>query len=124
MRTINFKYYILLLITVSASYSCKRNQLNGNSEIKGIVAHHGRFIANARVFIKFNATELPGTDTLKFDVRVPANNAGEYVIKCYPGDYFLYGYGFDDQTGQKVAGGIHVKVRFNETVKTDVPVTE
>lgn len=119
-----FKYYLILLISAIGFYSCKRNQLNGNSEIKGIVAHHGRFIPNARVFVKFKATELPGTDTLKFDAHVLANNAGEYVIKCYPGDYFLYGYGYDDQSNQIVTGGMHVKVRYNETVKKDVGVTE
>lgn len=104
--------------------SCKKNQLGGSATIKGTVVHHSRFIANARVFIKFNATEFPGSDTTKYDARVVADNAGNYSISCYMGKYYLYGVGFDDQIKLKVFGGVPVKVRGNETLESDVPVTE
>lgn len=104
--------------------SCKKNQLGGKSTIKGTVVHHSRFIAYSRVFIKFNATELPGTDTLKYDSHVTADEAGNYQIKCYKGDYYLLGYGYDDQLKKPVYGGTPVHIRNNENLTVDVGVTE
>jgi hypothetical protein len=98
--------------------------LGGKSVIKGTVLHHSRFIANSRVFIKFNAKEFPGTDTTKYDAKVFADAAGNYSIKCYKGDYYLFGFGFDDQLSLNVKGGVGVHIRNNESISIDVPVTE
>jgi hypothetical protein len=98
--------------------------LGGSSTIKGVVAHHGKEIPNARVFVKFNAKEFPGSDTTKYDAKVKADANGNYIIKCYKGNYYLYGFGFDKGVPGSVSGGIPVNVRINEVIETVVAVTE
>ena len=53
-----------------------------------------------------------------------ADAEGHYEIKCYKGDYFLYGVGYDNSIQEIVTGGIAVHIRNNETVNVDVAVTE
>ncbi len=106
---------------------CKKNQLGGKSTISGVIKHHEKIIANATVFIKFNAKDLPGTDTILFDTKVRADAEGNYVIKCYKGNYFLYAYGYDAQVttnNGRVTGGSGVNIRNNEKVTIDLGVTE
>ncbi len=106
---------------------CKKNQLGGKSTISGVIKHHEKTIANATVFIKFNAKDLPGTDTILFDTKVRADAEGNYVIKCYKGNYFLYAYGYDAQVttnNGRVTGGSGVNIRNNEKVTIDLGVTE
>ncbi len=108
-------------------FSCKKNQLGGTSTIQGVVKHHSKLIANATVFIKFNAKDLPGIDTTLYDDKVKADANGNYTIKCYKGNYFLFGYGYDGQVttnGGKVTGGSAVSVRKNEKATIDLAVTE
>ena len=117
---INLFFLILFL-------GCKKNQLGGKSTISGVVMHHEKIIANATVFIKFNAKDLPGVDTTLFDTKVKADAAGNYVIKCYKGNYFLYAYGYDTQVTSnngRVTGGSGVNIRNNEKVTIDLGVTE
>jgi len=110
------------LITI---FSCKKNELGGKSTIKGKVVHHEKDIPFATVFIKFNAKEFPGSDTTLYDSKVRADAEGNYIIKCYKGDYFLYGYGFDKSISPpRVIGGRAVHIRNNETVETEMSVTE
>lgn len=105
--------------------SCKKNQLGGSSTITGTVVHHSKAIPYATVFIKFNEKDFPGADTTKYDDKVRADANGVYSIKCYKGNYYLFGYGKDNAiTPPLVVGGLSVKVRKNETVKIDVAVTE
>ena len=108
-----------------ALFSCKKNKLGGDSSISGKVVHHSKPIPFARVFIKFNSKNFPGTDTTKYDDHVLADADGNFSIKCYRGDYYLFGYGSDNAISPpKVTGGLPVKVHRKEDVKTDVPVTE
>ncbi|MCC6371150.1 MAG: hypothetical protein IT236_09110 [Bacteroidia bacterium] len=118
------KKIFLLAFLLSTLISCKKNQLGGKSTVNGTVLHHSRFIAGARVFIKFNANEFPGNDTTKYDAKVVADLSGNYNFKCYQGNYFLYAYGYDDQLRLPVFGGTSVKVRTNEIVSTDLAVFE
>ncbi len=123
MKKVAFINFIFLL----AFFGCKKNQLDGKSTIKGNIKHHAKIIANATVFIKFNATELPGTDTTLYDAKVRADANGDYTIKCYKGKYFLYGYGYDNQVttnNGRVTGGSPVSVRNNENITIDLAITE
>ena len=115
---------IILLLVPLLILSCKKNQLGGTSTIKGTVLHHERFIANATVYIKFNSKDFPGTDVSKYDANVAADASGNYSLKCYKGDYYLYGVGYDPEIKEPVTGGIPIHIRNHETVNTDVPVTE
>lgn len=134
-RTTAFQIQIFKMKTTLSIYfaiasllllSCEKNQLGGNSEIKGTVMHHSKTIAYASVFIKFNATEFPGTDTLKYDSKVKADENGQFSFKLFKGNYFLYGYGYDYAipAPYTVKGGTSVKLRSNETTNITLAVTE
>ena len=119
-------FHIAFLFLI-AFYGCKKNQLDGKATISGSVKHHEKIIANATIFIKFNASELPGVDTTLYDAKVRADASGNYTIKCYKGNYFLYGYGYDNQVTSnngRVTGGSTVKMRSNEKATIDLAVTE
>ncbi len=122
------KKYILysLLFVGLAFFSCKKNNIGGNSEIKGVVKHHTKIIGGATIYIKFNAKEFPGTDVSVYDATVSADANGNYSIKCYKGDYYLYAVGADQDVPPPyiVKGGVPVKIRSNEKVEADLPVTE
>ena len=107
--------------------ACKKNELGGKSTIRGTVMHHTKAIANATVYIKFDATDFPGADVSKYDAKVSADISGGYEIPAiYKGNYYLYAVGedFDIPPPYQVVGGIPVKVRRNETITINVPVTE
>lgn len=106
--------------------SCKKNELNGSSTIEGKVVHHTKAIAGARVFIKFDAKEFPGTDTALYDSKVVADANGRFSIACYKGDYYLFGYGQDlaIEPPYVVFGGVPVSIRKNEKVDLQIAVTE
>jgi len=119
------KSILFLLLSSLLIFSCKKNQLGGTSTISGKVVHHSKAIPNATIFIKFGEKDFPGSDTTKYDDKVRADNEGNYTIKCYKGNYYLYGYGKDLSISPPlVVGGVYVKVRKNEDVKADVAVTE
>lgn len=104
--------------------ACKKNQLGGKSEISGRVTHHSKVIPNSTVYIKFNAKEFPGADVSKYDSQFKTDADGKYTFKCYKGDYYLYGIGYDPGVPGNVSGGVPVHIRNNEKVDMDVPVTE
>lgn len=110
-------------------YSCCDAGAGGSSVIKGKVMHHELAIPNAKVFIKYDAKDLPSTDTSVYNASVQANSNAEYSIsglKC--GDYYLFGKGIDPTLiapNNVVTGGIHIKIGKDGTVKeSDVFVTE
>jgi hypothetical protein len=104
--------------------ACTKNKLGGDSEVKGFVMHHSKFIGEARIFIKFNSSEFPGSDTSLYDVRIISDPKGYYSFKCYKGNYFLFGKGYDILSKEKVSGGIPVKVRSKENLEMTIAVTE
>lgn len=120
------KKLLFLFIGVLVFGSCKKNELNGSSTIEGKVVHHTKTIAGARVFIKFDAKEFPGTDTTLYDSKVVADANGHFSIACYKGDYYLFGYGndFAIEPPYVVVGGVPVSIRKNEKVDLQIAVTE
>ncbi len=128
IQTLTRKIVKLVLITTSLCLiSCKKNQLGGDATIKGVVKHHSKIIANATVYIKFNSKDFPGDDLSLYDDKVQADAQGEFEIKCYKGNYYLFGNGIDNQVlvnGGKVIGGAPVKIRNKENVTITLAVTE
>ncbi len=124
MKTRNI--LLLPLLLAFFSFSCKKNQLGGKSTISGTVSHHSKIIPYATVFIKYNAKEFPGKDTTVYDAKVRADAAGKYSLKCYKGDYYLYGYGYDYdiQPPYTVVGGVPAHIRQRENLTINVAVTE
>lgn len=120
------KIPLLLLSLVIGGISCKKNQLDGNSIIRGKVVHHSKAISGARVFIKFNATEFPGKDTTVYDAKVVADANGNFEILCYKGKYYLFGYGHDLAIDPPyvVVGGVPVNIRTKEQIDLQIAVTE
>jgi hypothetical protein len=122
-----FKSFIaicLLAFAIVAS-SCHKEGLGGNSSINGTVMHHSKVIPGCKVYIKFNTSDFPGENPANYDSSVDADSKGEYAFpKLYPGDYYLYGVGYDNSILQVVRGGIPVSIKRNKSVAIDVPVTE
>jgi hypothetical protein len=119
--------YIVVLIFALAIVGCKKNQLGGKSNIKGKVMHHDQAIPNARVYIKYNATEFPGTDVSVYDTYIDADHNGNFLIEhIYHGDYYFYGVGVDPALPLlTVKGGTYLKVKMlKEHTGFVVPVTE
>ncbi len=114
-------FFVSVLIT-----GCKKNQAGGNSEIQGTVVHHSSPVANANIYIKFNATEFPGTDLTVYDTQLKAGSDGTFSFKCYKGNYFLYGVGTEVIAGKlvQVDGGAPVTIRAKEVVEAKIPVSE
>jgi hypothetical protein len=119
------KLIFLLVIPFLAITSCKKNEPGGTCVISGVVKHHSKIIGDATVYIKFNATEFPGADSSKYDTHIKADANGNYVFRCYKGDYYLYATGIDDRVPPLyVSGGVPAKVRHKEELTVDVAVTE
>lgn len=121
MKKIIALSFVVLVIT-----ACKKNKLGGESVIEGVVKHHSKIIPNASVFIKFNATDLPSTDTLQYDAKVRVDKDGYFKFNTYKGTYFLYSFGYDYAIAAPfhVVGGQSVKLRSKETVSVTLFVTE
>jgi hypothetical protein len=116
--------YPLAMALLCAGYGCKKNQPGGKSVLHGQVKHHEKVIPGSRVFIKYNASEFPGTDTLKYDAKVTTGADGTYSFDLYKGSYFLFGYGYDPGVPGVVTGGIKYQLRNNEEKLLDVAVSE
>ncbi len=113
-----FSTFLLFILT-----SCHKEGIGGKGTIKGVVKHHDTPIGNSIVYIKFGATEFPGTNVSLYDANYTTDGSGNYEIKeLYRGDYYLYGVGMD--AGDVVSGGVAVGLKRNKTVTIDVPVTE
>ena len=105
--------------------SCYKEGTGGKSSVSGTVYHHTRPIPSCVVYIKYGATEFPGTDVSVYDASVAVDANAHYEFAgLRKGDYFLYGVGYDNAGPYTVTGGVGVKLKYNKSTTTDVPVTE
>jgi hypothetical protein len=121
----------ILMLTFIFIYlnACTKGGTGGSASIIGKVQHHEKNIANARVFIKYNQKEFPGTDTTKYDAVVTADNQANYTFTSLKkGSYYLYAFGKDGvENGNPfdVFGGARIDINSKkETMQFNVPVTE
>ena len=119
------KVFSLTLI-VFFIVACKKNQLGGDAVIEGKVFHHSKVITNCSVFLKFNASDLPGTDTTLYDAKVRVDKEGYFKFTPYKGKYYIYAQGKDPGIAPPyiVVGGQSTKLRAKETVSLNIYVTE
>lgn len=119
------KLSLLFILTIIFS-ACKKNQTGGKASVKGTVAHHGKVIAAAYVYIKFNATEFPGEDFKNYDTYVKADVNGNYSFPLFKGNYYLYATGYDQDIPYPftVKGGLSFSVRNKENLTKDIAVSE
>ena len=116
---------ICLTILLATTTSCHKEGTGGKSSISGYVKHHTQLIPNATVYIKYGATEFPGTNTANYDASVTTGTDAHYEFKdLRKGDYYLYGAGYDNTMALPVTGGVAVKIKYNKATTIDVPVTE
>lgn len=114
----------LMLLTISA---CKKEGTGGKATITGHVKHHETHIPEAVVFIKYGATELPGTSASDYDDQAVASSGdGHYEFEgLNKGDYYVFSTGYDSTISEIVLGGTPVKIKKkSETIEIDIPVTE
>ena len=116
----------LIVVLAIGFTACKKNQTGGKASVKGVVAHHGKAIPAAYVYIKFNATEFPGEDYKLYDTYVKSDASGNYVIPLYKGSYYLYAMGYDEAIPAPfiVKGGLSFSIRNKENLTLDIAVSE
>ncbi len=115
----------VLIVGILAFSACTEEGLGGKSSISGNVEHHGQPIPHAIVYIKYGASELPGTTPADYDAQVVAGADAHYIFEgLEKGDYYLYGIGYDSLIFENVVGGIYVDLHPKEDFETDIPVTE
>jgi hypothetical protein len=111
--------YIFLIICALSFFSCKKNQLGGKSNIKGKVMHNEKPIPFAKIYIKFNTTDSPGTDVSVYDATMEADLNGNFLVEnIYRGDYYFYAVGQDNAIASPfiVKGGTYLKVKMLKEV--------
>jgi hypothetical protein len=115
---------LLFVLSVSIT-SCRKEGTGGKSSVSGSVKHHSKLIPNAVVYIKYGATEFPGSNVALYDASVTADANAHYEFKdLRKGDYYLYGVGYDNTIMEIVSGGVGAKLKYNKETTADVPVTE
>jgi len=124
MKTL-IKLSLILVLALGFS-ACKKNQTGGKASVKGVVAHHGKPIGEAYIYIKFNTLDFPGDDYNKYDTYVKADANGNYSIPLYKGSYYLYAKGFDLDIPSpfEVHGGTSFSIRNKENLTIDIAVSE
>lgn len=126
-KIIKYSTFTLLLFLSCTIASCKKEGTGGKSKVNGYVKHHNELIPNAIVYIKYGATEFPGRDVSAFDDQITADSNAHYEFDgLQKGDYYLYGVGMDGMgaSSYPVVGGIGIKLKRNESIEANVPVTE
>ncbi len=125
MRNLKNAALVLFILAGATISSCKKEGAGGHSSVSGSVKHHTKLIPNAIVYIKYGATEFPGTDINLYDAHVTSDTNAHFEIKdLRKGDYYLYGVGWDNALMQTVTGGTGIKLKYNKASVNDVPVTE
>ncbi|MEI6815432.1 MAG: hypothetical protein WCL14_02385 [Bacteroidota bacterium] len=124
MKNILLLLAILMTIVVA---SCTKAGLGGQNTIIATPQHHGKDIPGCVVYVKFGATELPGTSPSDFDVNfsVPFTKVPVTISGLMKGNYYLYAVGYDTTISQTVTGGMPVSISESagETLMA-LPVTE
>jgi len=124
MKAIKLSLLAIFFIVTFIS-SCKDEGPGGRAIIKGAVKHHSDIIPNATVYIKYGATEFPGTTPADYDAQIVADASANFEFtNLVKGNYYLYAVGYDITIGQPVKGGVAVNIKRNENKVIDVPVTE
>jgi len=109
------KIILLLFLSAVLFYACKKGGTSGNTTVVTIVTHHGKAIANAKVFVKYGSYNFAGTDTSKYNSRQLTGEDGYTHFKNLAvGYYSFYCVGFDSTAGKAVSGNAEIKVKQKE----------
>jgi hypothetical protein len=103
---------------------------NGERTLYMKMIHHTRPIKGARVFIKYNATEFPGTDTTRYDYAVSAavDSPIASIDSLACGNYYVYAIGIDsllDPSNWICKGGLPYSTNLSSGIDSiNVYITE
>lgn len=106
----------ILIVLSTILYACCKGGLGGDATIIAHPYHHSKQIPGAIVYVKCNATELPGTTPSDYDTKFTSAPA-DLSIKCTGlkcGDYYFYCVGYDSAIMQTVNGGMNVKIKYSD----------
>jgi hypothetical protein len=119
---------IVLFLAVLSLASCKKEGPGGKAKIYGKVAHHGNAVPNSTVYIKYGASEFPGTDVSQYERSYQADVNGDYAIgSLVQGNYYLYSVGYEENSSgivEQVTGGAGVTIEKKDSKQQDIAVTE
>lgn len=121
---------ILLLLIIATSFSCKKKPkagLGGNANLKITAQHHSSTIDSCTISIKFNSLDAPSDGIYDLTQKITKDIAGDsYTIfeGLKPGDYYVYGLGWDPSISNNVKGGIPYTIENETDLSIIVPVTE
>ena len=108
-----FRAGLAFFIIVVALAACKKEGLGGKGEIKGSAMNSGKVVKSTVFYIKYGATDSPGTDVAQYDASAPADGDGKFNFKeLNAGDYYIYAVG--DEGGISMTGGAHVELTKDE----------
>jgi hypothetical protein len=125
MKNISKQIFVLVLPLLFIATACHKEGIGGKSSLSGIVNHHEKPIPNSIVYIKYGATDFPGTNVNTYDDHTTADANAKYEFKnLRMGNYYLYGVGWDNSISSTVTGGVGIKLKYNKSYTLDVPVIE
>jgi hypothetical protein len=123
-------FFKLFLVAAIFAVSCGKDDENGSGVVKGTnklivsVVHHTYSIPGIEVYLKYNATEFPGTDTTKYEWMDLSDNSGIAEFEnLFEGNYFIYAKGLDQQIGLFVAGASQVVLNSSSITNNEAYVT-
>ena len=82
----------------------------GNVELSFYVYHHDSLIPGAMIYLKYNATEFPGTNPASYDLALQAGTTGHdkghaHVPNMKCGNYYVYSEGNDPSLNDTLVTG-------------------
>lgn len=116
-----------LVICGFVSVQCHKKTVDmGNASLSGAVMHHNDSIPNAKVYLKINALEFPGTFSGLYDDSLVCHEWQGYNFShLKKGNYYLYSIGYDSSIHAPVSGGLPVKIDVaGKNIHIDIAVTE
>ena len=123
-------FFLFAIIVLASIFSCKKKPsagLGGNAKVKIAAKHHGITIDSCTISIKFNSLDAPSNGMYDLTQKVSKGITGEsFTIfeGLKPGDYYVYGLGWDPSISNNVKGGIPYTIKDETDLSIIVPVTE
>jgi hypothetical protein len=104
---------VTMFFSASSISSCKKNSTGGDATIAASAKHHERTIPYSVIYIKYGAKEFPGNDVSKYDNSQKTDRHGHtHFENIRPGNYYLYGVGYDSAIMHHVTGGVPVIIKW------------
>lgn len=121
--------FLLLLLSIPG---CRKDKKSAPADVEVYVKHHGALIPSAKVYVKSNAEEFPGTTPSLYDDSATTGGVGDASGQAHfedltAGSYYFYATGYDSTIMDDVMGGISLTIEEKEEkqeLTLDIPVTE